>query len=84
MEVFDAKIGLVQKPDKVEVRDVSSELEKAEKFIRELKEEVFVEDLIKTVQGLYPLTNDEVYDLIKKIDKELKPKEEPITEPINA
>lgn len=77
MEIFDAKIGLVQKPDKAEVRDVSSELEKAEKFIRELKEEVFVEDLIKTVQGLYPLTNDEVYSIIKKIDAELQPKEEP-------
>lgn len=83
MEIFDPKIGITQNPKEAGVRDVTADMEAAELYIRKLKTEVFVEDLIKDVQKLHPLTNDEVYSIIVKIDKELKPKEvvvEPITE----
>lgn len=80
MKLFDPIKGIISAVSTS--RDVSSALVQAEKYIRKIKSSQFIEDLIKDVQKLYPLTNDEVYGLILKVDAELKPKEEPIEEPI--
>jgi hypothetical protein len=76
MTIFDSKKGLIQSVEKKLERDVKDDLARAEKIIRELEKEMFVEDLIKLVQKTCSLTNDEVYEIIVRIDKELKPKEE--------
>lgn len=79
MKLFDPIKGIISAVSTS--RDVSSALVQAEKYIRKIKSSQFIEDLIKDVQKLYPLTNDEVYGLILKVDAELKPKEE-VEEPI--
>lgn len=84
MEVFDPKEGIKQAPLVEVERDVSADLVNAEKIIRGLKEQMFIEDLIKLVQKTCALTNDEVYGIVQKVSAELKPEKEPITEPINA
>lgn len=80
MKLFDPIKGIISAVSTS--RDVSSALVQAEEYIRKIKSSQFIEDLIKDVQKLYPLTNDEVYGLILKVDAELKPKEEVIAEPI--
>jgi hypothetical protein len=71
-ELFDPQAGLVETPIEPQVRDVSEDLARAENIIRGLKEPMFIEDLIKMVQETCSLTNDEVVEVVKKIDDELK------------
>ena len=78
-EIFDPKIGIIAKGEESS-RNVSADKEAAEKIIKELKEPMFIEDLIKLVQKTCALTNDEVYEIVVKISNELNPLPKPITE----
>lgn len=76
LEIFDPAKGIVSEKSEY-VRDVTEDLERAEKIIRELKGPMFIEDLIKLVQKTCSLTNNEVFEIVQKVNAELQPKEEP-------
>jgi len=71
-ELFDPSIGIIEATTEPYVRDVSPDIARAKRIIRGLKEPMFIEDLIKMVQETCNLTNDEIYDIVKQIDDELK------------
>lgn len=74
--MFDPIKGIISTPEEPKERDVTIDLRNAEVIIRSLQTPMFVEDLIKFVQKTCSLTNDEVFEIINRINAELNPIDE--------